>query len=242
MSDIMRNWTESSTRKNTYENQILNSYQKEQLRNSYDLSELGVVTAEENLEKAYTGVTVEYDGIVTESFIKAGGGVSKGTPLFTVEDSNSIRVEARISKYDIGKISPGQRADISIAGNTYSGVVTQIRRIAQSQNSDKAKVPVYVRFDDPDEHVYLGLEADVTIYTDEKDATLMIPSEAYYTDDFGDYCYVIEDGVVKKIYITTGLVSDDGVEIEAGLKEGDTVITDAITDDKIGTKAESSQE
>ncbi|MCR5687008.1 MAG: efflux RND transporter periplasmic adaptor subunit, partial [Lachnospiraceae bacterium] len=85
MSDIMRNWTESSTLKNTYENQILNSYQKEQLRNSYDLSELGVTTAEENLEKAYTGVTADYDGIVTESFVKEGTVAVKGSPLFTVE-------------------------------------------------------------------------------------------------------------------------------------------------------------
>ena len=242
MSDIMRNWTESSTLKNTYENQILNSYQKEQLRNSYDLSELSVVTAEDNLEKAYAGVGVEFDGIVTESFIKAGTMVAKGTPLFSVEDSKNIRVEAGISKYDIGKIRAGQKAKIDIAGNTYTGVVTQIRRIAVANNSDKAKVPVYIRFDEPDERVYLGLEADVTILTNEQEGTLTIPSEAYYTDDYGDYCYVIEDGVVKKTYITAGLVSDDRLEVIAGLKEGDTVITDAVTDEQIGSKAESAKQ
>lgn len=239
MSDIMRNWTETSTLKNTYENKILNNYQKEQLKNSYDLSALSVDTAEENLSKAGAGITVEYDGIVTESFIKAGTVVAKGAPLFTVEDSNNIKVDVGISKYDIGKIAVGQRAEIDIAGSTYTGKVTEIKRVAETNNSDKAKVTVSVKFDQPDERVYLGLEADVTIYTSEKQGALTIPSEAYYADDDGDYCYIIDEGLIKKQYITVGLESDDRIEVEMGLKEGDVVITDAITDEQIGTKAES---
>ncbi len=242
MSDIMRNWTEASTLKNTYENQILNKYQKEQLKNSYDLTELGVITAEDNLNKAGEGVCIDYDGVVTESFIKAGSVVAKGSPLFTVEDSRNIRVSVGISKYDIGKIAPGQRAQIDLAGSTYDGYVTEIRRIAQSDNSDKAKVNVYVRINEPDDKVYLGLEADVKIFTNEKDKVLTMSSEALYSDDFGDYCYLIEDGVIKKQYITTGVAANDRVEVVNGLREGSVVITDAITDDQIGKKAAPAQE
>lgn len=239
MSDIMRNWTEATTLRNTYEGQILNKYQKEQLRNSYDLTELSVETADENLTKAAEGVTVEYDGVVTESLIKSGTVVTKGTPLFTVESSRDMKVDVGISKYDIGKISTGQKADISIAGNTYTGTVSEIKRLAEKGSSDKAKVTVSVKFDEPDERVYIGLEADVTIYTNEKQGVLVIPAEAYYADDDGDYCYIIKDGVIAKQYITTGVESDDHIEIAMGLKEGDVVITDAITDDQVGSKAES---
>lgn len=238
MSDIMRNWTEATTLRNTYEGQILNKYQKEQLKNSYDLSELSVETADENLTKATEGVTIEYDGVVTESFIKSGTVVSKGTPLFTVESSRDMKVDVGISKYDIGKIAIGQKAEISIAGNTYAGTVSQIKRLAEKGNSDKAKVTVSVKFDEPDERVYIGLEADVKIFTNEKQSALTIPVEAYYADDDGDYCYIIKDGVVAKQYITTGVESDDFIEITMGLKEGDIVITDAITDAQIGKKAE----
>ncbi|MBR4719590.1 MAG: efflux RND transporter periplasmic adaptor subunit [Lachnospiraceae bacterium] len=239
MSDIMRNWTEATTLRNTYEAQILNKYQKEQLRNSYDLTELSVETAGENLTKATEGVTVEYDGVVTESPIKSGTVVSKGTPLFTVESSRDMKVDVGISKYDIGKIAVGQKAEINIAGYTFTGTVSEIKRLAEKGNSDKAKVTVSVKIDEPDEHVYIGLEADVKIYTNEKQGALVIPAEAYYADDDGDYCYIIKDGVITKQYITTGVESDDYIEIVMGLKEGDTVITDAVTDDQIGIKAES---
>ena len=238
MSDIMRNWTEASTLKNTYENQILNKYQKEQLQNSYDLSALSVDSAEENLAKAAAGVAIDYDGIVTESFVANGSVVGKGSPLFTVESSRDIKVDVGISKYDIGKIEIGQKADINIAGRDYTGTVYEIKRLAEATNSDKAKVTVSVRFDEPDEKVYIGLEADVKIRTYEKEGVMTIPAEAFYSDDDGDYCYTIEDGKVAKKYVTVGVEAEDFIEITSGLKNGDIVITDAITDDSIGRSAQ----
>ncbi|MCR5302408.1 MAG: efflux RND transporter periplasmic adaptor subunit [Lachnospiraceae bacterium] len=239
MSDIMRNWTEASTLRNTYESQILNSYQKEQLKNSYDLSTISVGSAEENLAKASAGVSVDFDGIVTESFIKKGSVVTKGTPLFTVESSRDMKVDVGISKYDIGKIAVGQQADISIAGNSYTGKVYEIKRLAEATDSDKAKVTVSVRFDRPDDKVYIGLEADVVIHTNEKEGALSISCDAYYADDGGDYCYTIDNGVVTKKYITVGSSADDYVEVLSGLSNGDVVITDAVTDDLVGKKAAS---
>lgn len=238
MSDIMRNWTESSTLRNTYENQILNSYQKEQLRNSYDLSTISVDMAQENVLKASEGITAEYDGIVTESFVNKGSVVSKGSPLCSVESSDVMKVDVGISKYDIGKVRTGQRASIDIAGKLYPGTVSEIKRLAVAKDTDKAKVTVSVRINEPDDNVFIGLEADVTIFTDEKSDALAMPLEAYYADDKGDYCYVIRNGVVDKQYITTGIKTDDQIEVITGLADGDEVITDAITDDLVGSRAE----
>ncbi|HOO27967.1 MAG TPA: efflux RND transporter periplasmic adaptor subunit, partial [Lachnospiraceae bacterium] len=128
-------------------------------------------------------------------------------------------------------------AKITVADSEYEGSVSEIKRFAQGATSDKAKVTVAVHIDDPNENVYLGLEADVTIYTEEKDEALTIPAEAYYTDDDGAYCYVIRNGVIAKQYFTAGIVSDEAVEVLSGLTEGDVVVTDAITDEQIGEKA-----
>lgn len=237
MQDIQRNWTESTTLKNTYEGQILNSYQKDQLKDSYDLAAMSVENAEEDIVKAKTGVSAEYNGIVTNSYVSKGSVVSKGTPLFTIESSDDLKVSVGISKYDIGKIELGQRANVSIGGHNYSARVSEINRLAKATDSSKAKVLVSVHIDDPDEYVYLGIEADVTIYAQEKENALMIPQEGYYADDSGDYCYIIKDGVIDKRYITTGVSSDDYVEVIDGLNAGDVVITDSITDESIGGRA-----
>lgn len=241
MSDAMRNWTEAATLRNTYENQILNEYQKDQLQNTYDISLLNVESADEHLADANRGVHIDFDGVVTECFIDNGSVVSQGSPLFTVESSQNLKVDVGISKYDIGKIKIGQKAEIKLAGTTYAGTVTEIKHLAQTGDSDKAKVTVSVRFDEPDDNVFIGLEADVTIFTTEKSNVLTIPLEAYYVDDGGTYCYTIDSGIVEKKYITTGIESDDYVEVMMGLSSGDVVITDAVTDDQVGTKAEAKQ-
>ena len=237
MSDIMRNWTQSTTIMNTYEADILNSYQKDQLQNAYDLSELSVGTAEDMIAKAKSGVVADFNGIITESFVQSGAVITKGSPLFTIESCDDLMVEVAVSKFDIGKVSVGQRAVTTVADRKYEGSVSEIRKLATKNNSDKAKVNVCVHIDKPDDYVYLGLEADVTIMTNETPMTVVMPAKGYYSDDEGSYCYLIKDGTVVKQRITIGAESDEYYEVLDGIAPGDLVITDAVTDESIGERA-----
>ncbi len=241
MEDITRNWTQATTDANTAENQILNEYQKEQLEKSHELTELSVRTAEEDLEKADAGVRTEFQGVVTKVLAEEGAVVTKGMPLFALEDAESLRVDVELSKYDIGKVAEGQTAEIEVAGKVYTGSVSKLKRLAQADASDKAKVTVEVTIDEPDDSILLGIEADVDIHTQEKENILLIPLESYYSDDDGDYCYVIADGCIEKRYFTSGMETADAVEVMDGIAEGDVVITDAVTDDQIGKKAVSAK-
>ncbi len=237
MEDITRNWTQATTEANTYESQIMNQYAKEELESSHQLNELSVQTTQDNLEKAYRGVTAEFSGVIKEVSAKAGAVVAKGTPLFTVESTDALQVNVEVSKYDIGKIAEGQKAAILIAGRSYDGTVSEIKKIAIEDSSDKAKITVCVHIDQPDTAIILGIEADVDIYTDEKENALLIPHEALYSDEAGDYCYAIRGGKVVRKDIVTGLTSATAVEVLEGLASGEHIITDAITDEQIGQKA-----
>jgi len=126
---------------------------------------------------------------------------------------------------------------IDLSGTEYKGYVSHIQRLATTDSEDKSRIEVWVHMDGADENVILGVEGDVTIYTDGNDHTLNIPYSAYYSDSDGDYCYVIEKGRIEKKYFECGIVGRDNVEVLSGLSEGDVVITDSVTDEKIGTKA-----
>ncbi|MBQ8956608.1 MAG: efflux RND transporter periplasmic adaptor subunit [Lachnospiraceae bacterium] len=237
MDDITWNWTQSRTQRNNYETAILNESQKEALEKQTDLAKSKEEAAIYELSKAESGVDAEFGGVVTECNVKFGNVVSEGTPLFKIVGSDDLKVTVMISKYDIGQIKTGQRAEIEISGMTYTGEVSRINHVATSEDSDKTKVAVEVHIDEVDENLILGLEADVTIYTDEQEDVLLIPYSGFYSDDGGDYCYVIEDGIIVKKYVTAGIKTSEFVEIKDGLKEGDAVITDSITDSQVGEKA-----
>jgi len=237
MEDISRNWNQAKSDKATAEAAILNDSQKEALRTAASKSEDTVAQATDEVAKANAGVVSEFCGVVTSCETKKDAFVTEGTPLFTVESSEELKVELMISKYDIGKVAEGQKAVINIAGNKYDGTVSRIKHLATSDSSDKNKIKVEVSFDEPDEDAIIGIEADVTISTQESENTVLVPFESYYTDDDGSYCYVIDGGRIGKKYFEAGVISDDYVEAISGINEGDVIITDGVAETEIGKKA-----
>ncbi|MCR5108571.1 MAG: HlyD family efflux transporter periplasmic adaptor subunit [Lachnospiraceae bacterium] len=236
MEDISRNWTQARTNINAYEANVLTAGQKEALNDQVDIAKENESYARSSLEKAQAGIDATFDGIVTSCSVEEGSVVAKGSPLFTIVSRSDLKVTVMLSKYDVASVREGQRAELDVAGKRYVGHVSRISQIATTDSSDKSKVEVDIKIEGGQDLI-LGIEADVTIYTDEKDDVLLIPYAAFYSDDEGDYCYVIEDGVIVKKYIQAGIVSNDSVEVRDGLKENAVVITDAITDEQVGDKA-----
>ena len=80
--------------------------------------------------------------------------------------------------------------------------------------------------DNPDEDIFLGVDAKVKIYAASAKNVVTLPVEVVNIGKEGSFCYVIEDGLVTKRNITTGISSEDYVEITDGIKEGEEVIAD----------------
>lgn len=197
---------------------------------------------EKTLHQASGGIIAEEAGVVSEVYVEEGATVSKGTPLFKIENSADMAVEVQISKYDIGKVRMGQEARITIAGNVYEGVVAKIDRVAVKDNTDKAKIPVTVNILEPDEYTYIGIEGDVDITLNEKENAQVLPIHAVYSDDESDYCYIVKDGRIQRQNLVMGIQNDTQVEVLEGLQTGDRVIMDAVTENLIGEKAKAVEE
>lgn len=189
------------------------------------------------LEEATAGITADFNGIITSTFIEEGATVTEGMPLFKLENRDALTAKVMISKYDISKVRTGQPAIITIAGNTYEGTVSQISRVATTDGAEKSKIAVEVDLSNPDDAVYIGIEAEVSIDTGTSQDTMFLPIEAVYVDDSGSYCYAIEGGVITRKDIKTGFENAQYLEVLEGVAEGDTIILDAVTDSLIGKNA-----
>ena len=209
------------------ENSILNSYKKKELEATAERSKITEEKAQAHLDEALAGVTAEFNGIVTELNVYDGFVTDQSSKLMKVESSEDVRVNISLSKYDLAKVAVGQKAEITIAGNTYEGTVSKINHVATQNDSGTRLVTAQVHIDNPDENVYLGIEGRVTIHAQKAENVLILPFSAINTDQNGDFCYVISNGVVEKRPIQVGLTSEDSMEIMEGVSEGETVITDS---------------
>lgn len=216
----------------------MNAAQLEQLAQNVALAQETVSWNEAEVEKASTGIVADFAGVVSEVSVEEGAYVAEGTRLFTIKNHESLRAVVEVTSHEMGQIAEGQQASVEIGGNRYEGEVTKIRMETVTDTQNKAKLQVEIHIKNPDEHIYLGTDADVTIQTGASDMAVLIPNSALYADDGGDYCYLLENGMVAKRYLTCGLSGDDVTEVIEGLSEGEQVITDAMTDEKVGKSAQ----
>lgn len=200
--------------------------EKEKMEITNNLSELDQMSAQELVEAAKKGIKADFNGVITKVSVVEGATTALGTELFTLQNTDKINVNVNVSKYDYDKLKEGQSADITLAGKTYEGEVTSISHVATQNEKGASLISADVRIKNPDEDIFFGVDAKVTIHAEEADDVVVLPAEVVNIGKTGSFCYVIENGVITKKDITTGISSDEYVEVLDGIQEGDEVIRD----------------
>lgn len=216
--------------KSASETSSMTAEAKAQLKATNEVSELTKEVAAADLETAKKGITADFDGIVTDVQVQNGAYLTKGAPLFTIASSKDVKLSITLTKYDLENAKEGDTAVITFAGKEYTGTLSRISKVAKTNDSKAQVVDADIHIENPDDNLYLGVEAKANVTLAELKGVLQVPIEAVNVDKKGEFCYVVENGVVKRKDIVTGISSDLFTEIKEGLKEGDTVITQSDTD------------
>ena len=118
------------------------------------------------------------------------------------------------------KVKEGQTADITIGDKKYTGKVTKISHIATTNEKGSTLIAATVSIDKPDKDIFLGVDAKVKIYAEKAEDVVTLPAGVVNIGKDGSFCYVLKDGVITKQDITTGISSEDFVEITDGIRAG----------------------
>lgn len=222
---------ELATEKATAEADVstLTAETKEKMQVATNLSELEAKSVEELIAEGKKGVQAEFTGVISDSKVASGAAVSQGMEMFTLESTKNVSVEIQVSKYDFAMLKEGQKATISLGDNTYQGTLTKINKVAIPNEKGTPMIGATVKIDNPDENIFIGVEAKVSVQAASADNVLVVPVEAVNIGNDGSFCYVLRDGVIAKQTIETGISSDEYMEVKSGLKEGDQVIPDLGT-------------
>ncbi len=211
----------------------MSSAAREQMRTNNNLAELESKSLEELIAEGKKGIVADFDGVISDKQIVEGAMVTQGMQLFTLQSIEDVNVEVTLSKNVYDKVKEGQKAEITLAGETYQGTVKRISRIAVDGAAGtnqaavaSASIMATVHIDNPDENIFLGVDAKVKIQAAEARDVVILPIEAVNIGKDGTFCWIDNDGILTKRSITTGVTSDECAEITQGLDEGETVIPD----------------
>ncbi len=203
--------------------------QRAQQSTLQEINELNREQAAENLEIARAGVKADFAGVITTVETVEGQTLSEGMQLFTLESTENLKVNITLTKYDLDKLKVGQVANINMNGVEYTGTVTKINGMAQTNANGASTFSADIHIDNPGEGIFLGTEAKVNITSDARENVLMVPVTCVNYDTEGTFCYVIDEGVLTRRSVEVGITSDEYIEIVNGLHTEDQIITKVTT-------------
>lgn len=215
----------------------MTSSELENLDISDNLAELAALTPEELLEKGREGMKADMNGVISSVDALQSNSAAQGVALFTIADTEHVRVKIEISPDDYEKMQPGIEAEVTLAGNTYKGTLTDVDKIALPNAKGTSVIGARIRIEDPDENICIGATAKVKMTVAESKNVIVVPTETVNASTDGDFVYVIENGMVKEKPVQLGTASATQVEIVEGLEEGDLVVNDLNVDIRPGMKA-----
>ena len=171
-------------------------------------------------------------------------GNSSPTVIMRIADMSSKQILAKVDETDIGNVKVGQSATFTVDsfnGKTFTARVSKISQTdtsnswnvntssSSSSSSSSASVIYYyvtLDVDDPENVLLPAMTARVEINTAEKNDALVVPLSTLKTDTHGSYVIVKnDDGTQENRDVSTGIYSDEYVEILEGLSEGEQVVS-----------------
>lgn len=194
-------------------------------------------------------------GVITA--VNGEAGMPAEGPILTVADDSTLLVKSTVKEGDIAQIKVGDEVTFttpSSPGKEYKGKVTFISPTAEQPmaaesgagssgsggggGSSKPEFPVDIRVEGNREGLRLGSTTKAKIITEQNKNAITVPLSAIFEDNGKKSVLVVENGEIHARTVTVATESAFAAAIASGVKEGDTVITQAdMYKDMVGQAA-----
>ena len=166
------------------------------------------------------------EGVVVDRQGSTGEMVDRSKEIFTISDSENLWVIAEIKERDIGAIGLNQEATFAVISYPEKQFHGRIVRIGNQVEPDSRTLEVRIEVKNSDHFLKPGMFADVEISTTVLNDVLIIPDAALQTEKQDQIAFVaLNETRFEKRVLKLGLEEQGKVQILAGLKPGEKVVT-----------------
>ena len=204
-------------------------------RKSVKAAEQSAAIARQNVENCivrapFAGVVVSKDAQPGEmvSPVSAGGGYTR-TGIATIVDMSSLEIEVDVNESYIARVTPGQGAEAVLDAYPDWGIPCRVRTVIPTADRQKATVKVRISFDKLDPRILPDMGVKVSFLEESEDSAdaplTLAPREAVRQDGGRTFSFVVKGGRVERRAVRAGRDRGSEVEILAGLRRGEQVVT-----------------
>jgi HlyD family secretion protein len=174
---------------------------------------------------SYSEIRSPIDGVVTERPLYPGELATANAPLLTVMNNSKLIAKAHLSQAEAASLKVGDQAEINIPG-TDDPVKARVSLVSPAVDPGSTTIEVWFEIGKPDPALRPGMTVSVEAVAKTSKDALVVPLSALFKNaDGAEYVLLAgKDDHAHQQIVKTGIRSADSVQIESGMKEGDSVI------------------
>lgn len=174
-------------------------------------------------------ITAPISGTISSRNINVGEIASTSANTFTMIDTSEMIAEINVTDRTVNDIKKGQKVQVkinSMDSKVFEGIVDYVSPAADAK-TQAYKVKILLK--NSNDELKAGMLAKVNLTVGVEKDVIKIPNGAIKYENGVANVYTVENNVIKKITVTTGLQNEEYTEIKSGLKAGDKIITEGQT-------------
>jgi membrane fusion protein (multidrug efflux system) len=179
------------------------------------------------------------NGTIDQMDLKLGQVAQPGTTGIRIVNADKLKVKADVPESYVASVNTGNAVKI-IVPDAQDSVTTKVTFAAKAidpvSRSFAVEVKLPVR-----KSLRPNMTAILKIADYSKANAIIVPVKAIQRSEEGDYVFVNEAGTAKKVVIQSGKTYGGKTEITSGLKAGDQLITEGVSDIEDGDKIKIAQ-
>lgn len=193
-------------------------------RAELELTKAMIDVAQANYQKtktllAYSEIRAPYDGIITARWVDPGALIQAATtsqkevfPIVHIMDIDNVRIQFYVPETDVPFIKEGNRISLNLRNPSGKPFEGQITRFARALKGETRSMLAEVEIHNKEHQLKAGMYTIVTVTLEEHHNTITVPAEVVITEKEKYYVYTVENDIVKKLPVRTGI--DDGIQVE----------------------------
>lgn len=207
----------------------------------YARARAGVESAEQGVREAkeqlrYAAVRSPLDGVVVQRSVETGDMAGPGTPLFVVEQLDTLKIVLAVGERDLQAVQVGGPVEVEIPALD-KRLAGRVAAVVPAADPASRSFGVEVLAANTDGAVGSGMFARVQLEKGRRPG-LVMPAAAVVKYGQLQGAYALVDGRLRLRWLRLGQRRGDGVEVLSGLRAGDRVVVAGTAKLKDGMPAE----
>ena len=174
-------------------------------------------------------ITAPFAGIIGKRGISGSSLGSENTIIMTLDDTKKVLCDLKIPEVYAAFLKKELKLNATFSAyknKTYKG---KIESVASRVDAQTRSILARAKINNENSEILPGSLLEIEIFYNEKDA-LSVPDTSIMYEGSKKFIYkIIENNMIKKTEIETGIRSAGNLEVLSGINEGDQIIAEGLT-------------